>query len=134
MAEMTAVQARISRSPATDPGVPIFIGQGDQDPQMPPQVSAQVDARYCRLGGFGPAGSVGDLLGYVKVSISDQRLGPQLDALKGTGCQRAWSDTASGSLTELPERPSTSRLTTTWNSLPGRAQKDPVPARPRPTR
>ena len=53
MAEMTAVQARISRSPATDPGVPIFIGQGDQDQQMPPQVSAQVDARYCRLGASG---------------------------------------------------------------------------------
>ena len=35
---------------ATDPGVPIFLGQGDQDQQIPLQVSAQLDARYCRLG------------------------------------------------------------------------------------
>jgi DNA invertase Pin-like site-specific DNA recombinase len=46
---------------------------------------------------------VGDLLGYARVSSGDQRLDLQLDALKAAGCQRVWSDTASGSLTERPE-------------------------------
>jgi len=37
------------------------------------------------------------------VSTVDQRLDLQLDALKAAGCQRVWSDTASGSLTERPK-------------------------------
>jgi DNA invertase Pin-like site-specific DNA recombinase len=45
---------------------------------------------------------VGDLLGYARVS-TDQRLDLQLDGLKAAGCQRVWSDTASGSLTAPPE-------------------------------
>ncbi len=49
MAEKTAVQIRTSRSPASDPGVPKVLGQGDQDQQIPPHVSAQLDARYCPL-------------------------------------------------------------------------------------
>ena len=44
-----------------------------------------------------------DLLGYARVSTGDQRLDLQLDALKLAGCQRVWSDTASGTLTERPE-------------------------------
>jgi pimeloyl-ACP methyl ester carboxylesterase len=35
---------------ATAPGVPIFIGQGSLDREIPLQVSAQLEARYCRLG------------------------------------------------------------------------------------
>ena len=46
---------------------------------------------------------MGDLLGYARVSTADQRLDLELDALKTAGCQRVWSDTASGSLTERPE-------------------------------
>ena len=44
-----------------------------------------------------------DLLGYARVSTGDQRLDLQLDALNAVGCQRVWSDTASGSLTDRPE-------------------------------
>jgi DNA invertase Pin-like site-specific DNA recombinase len=46
---------------------------------------------------------VGDLLGYAKVSTGDQRLDLQLDALEAAACQRVWSETASGSLTERPK-------------------------------
>lgn len=35
---------------AADPGVPIFLGQGDRDQQIPVQVSAQLEDRYCKLG------------------------------------------------------------------------------------
>jgi dienelactone hydrolase len=33
-----------------DPSVPIFLAQGDRDQQIPLAVSAQLKARYCRLG------------------------------------------------------------------------------------
>lgn len=33
-----------------DPHVPIFLAQGDRDEQIPPVVSAQLDAKYCGLG------------------------------------------------------------------------------------
>ncbi|HJQ51289.1 MAG TPA: alpha/beta fold hydrolase [Gaiellaceae bacterium] len=35
---------------AIDPQVPIFLAQGSRDEQIPLRVSAQLEARYCRLG------------------------------------------------------------------------------------
>jgi alpha-beta hydrolase superfamily lysophospholipase len=35
---------------ATDPHVPIFLAQGSRDEQIPLSVSAELEARYCRLG------------------------------------------------------------------------------------
>jgi alpha-beta hydrolase superfamily lysophospholipase len=35
---------------ASDPQVPIFLAQGSRDEQVPVRVSAELEARYCRLG------------------------------------------------------------------------------------
>jgi DNA invertase Pin-like site-specific DNA recombinase len=43
------------------------------------------------------------LLGYARVSTSDQNPDLQLDALKGAGCFRVFVDRASGALDERPE-------------------------------
>ena len=46
---------------------------------------------------------VGDLLGYARVSTSDQDAALQIDALNRAGCFRVFVDTASGSLEHRPE-------------------------------
>ena len=43
------------------------------------------------------------LVGYARISTSDQDLALQLDALTSAGCERVFSDTASGSLRERPQ-------------------------------
>ncbi|KQR29801.1 recombinase family protein [Curtobacterium sp. Leaf154] len=46
---------------------------------------------------------MGELLGYARVSTTDQDASLQLDALKAAGCYRVWVDTMSGSLEHRPE-------------------------------
>jgi DNA invertase Pin-like site-specific DNA recombinase len=46
---------------------------------------------------------VGHLLGYARVSTTDQNPDLQLDALNGAGCYRLFVDKASGALDERPE-------------------------------
>jgi DNA invertase Pin-like site-specific DNA recombinase len=46
---------------------------------------------------------MGELLGYARVSTTDQDASLQLDALHAAGCYRVWVDTMSGSLEHRPE-------------------------------
>lgn len=48
-------------------------------------------------------GSVGDLLGYVRVSTAEQNSSLQIDALEAAGCSRLFTDQASGALDERAE-------------------------------
>ncbi len=49
------------------------------------------------------AAPTGGLVGYARVSTSDQNLDLQVDALNRAGCGRVFTDTASGSLAERPQ-------------------------------
>ena len=42
------------------------------------------------------------LVGYMRVSTSEQNLALQRDALEGAGCERLYEDTCNGSVTERP--------------------------------
>ncbi len=46
---------------------------------------------------------MGDLLGYARVSTTEQKAHLQTDALKKAGCVRVWTDKASGSLDHRPK-------------------------------
>lgn len=53
--------------------------------------------------GFATLRCMGELLGYARVSTTDQDASLQLDALHAAGCYRVWVDTMSGSLEHRPE-------------------------------
>ena len=42
------------------------------------------------------------LVGYARVSTADQSLDPQTDALTAAGCEKLFTDVASGARTERP--------------------------------
>jgi Resolvase, N terminal domain len=66
------------------------------------------------------------LVGYMRVSTSEQNLALQRDVLEGAGCERLYEDTCSGSVTE---RPGLARALDTLR--PGIAIAWPKPPAPR---
>lgn len=46
---------------------------------------------------------MGELLGYARVSTTDQTVDPQSDALSAAGCFKVWTETASGATTTRPQ-------------------------------
>src|SRR5947209_16194712 len=53
--------------------------------------------------GFATLPAMPRLLGYARVSTAEQNLDLQRDALERAGCERIFSDTASGALDERPQ-------------------------------
>jgi hypothetical protein len=53
---------------------------------------------------------MGHLLGYARVSTTDQQPQLQVDALKAAGCYRVFTETASGARTDRPT------LTRSWSN------------------
>ena len=46
---------------------------------------------------------MGDLIGYARVSTTEQNATLQLDALQAAGCERVFTEEASGAVAERPE-------------------------------
>lgn len=46
---------------------------------------------------------VGELLGYARVSTTDQSVDAQREALSAAGCSKVWTETASGATTSRPQ-------------------------------
>ena len=60
--------------------------------------------RYSPAGSsIGTVNTMGHLLGYARVSTTDQDASLQVDALNAAGCYRVFVDTTSGSLDQRPE-------------------------------
>lgn len=73
-------------------------------PDGKPETESRIQRPGVRpIGGFRYVESMGHLLGYARVSTSDQDPQLQLDALTAAGCFRVWVDHASGARAQRPE-------------------------------